>query len=149
MLLLVFVRIRCPEQSEKVKQLADACQLFSNVHYSISTHRKYKIIPLLNPDCKKVAKTLEIDKFLFNKNFAEAVKNEQTVKKASNEFKKKAWQPINVAGPSNTRTGNQHLNYQRGQYRGKMKEKRREGRRPENQYRRQTGETKRYYHHKK
>nr|CAH7712581.1 unnamed protein product [Callosobruchus chinensis] len=53
--------------------LPEACQLFANVHHGLSVHRRFKIIPHLNPECKKVAETLEIDGFLFNTKFAEAI----------------------------------------------------------------------------
>nr|CAH7748127.1 unnamed protein product [Callosobruchus chinensis] len=89
-----------------------------------SVHRRFKIIPHLNPECKKVAETLEIDEFLFNTKFAEAMKNEQAIKKASVEFKKKSWQP-SFPGPSGSGTANRyHLNYRRPLPKGRMKEKR-------------------------
>ncbi|XP_044746487.1 uncharacterized protein LOC123307216 isoform X2 [Coccinella septempunctata] len=113
------------EQSENVKILADACQLFSNVHHDISAHRKYKIIPHLSYDCKKVARSMEMDEFLFNKTFAEAVKTEQSLKKASAVFKnKKSWQqPYSQPGPSGSQTPKNYLNEQRPIYKGRKKER--------------------------
>ncbi|KAJ8912751.1 hypothetical protein NQ315_016707 [Exocentrus adspersus] len=107
-------------QSENLNILAEASQLFANVHYAISAHCKFKITPHLNPDCRKVAKTLEIDEFLLSKNFAEAVKKEHTVKKASTEFKRKIWQPPSLPGPSGVQS-RQHLNYQRPQFKTRLK----------------------------
>lgn len=135
-------------ESENLKTLAEACQLFTNVHYAISAHRKFRVSPHLTPDCRKVAKTLEMDEFLFGKAFAEAVKNEQAIKKASTEFKKKTWQPSTLPGPSRTQP-QQHLNYQRIQYKGRMKEQRREERPPQGRYRmKPTTQTKPTYHRK-
>nr|CAH7732283.1 unnamed protein product [Callosobruchus chinensis] len=73
--------------------LAEPCQLFANLHHGLSVHRRFNIIPHLNPECKKVAEILEIDESLFNTKFAEAMENEQAIKKASVDFKKKSWQP--------------------------------------------------------
>nr|CAH7712579.1 unnamed protein product [Callosobruchus chinensis] len=100
-------------------------QLFANVHHGLSVHRRFKIIPHLNPECKKVAETLEIDGFLFNTKFAEAMKNKQAIKKASVDFRKKSWQP-SFPGPSGSGTADRyHLNYRRPFPKGRMKEKRR------------------------
>ncbi|VEN45527.1 unnamed protein product, partial [Callosobruchus maculatus] len=114
-----------PEQAEDLKVLADGCQLISNVHHAISTHRKFKIIPYLNTDCKKVAKTMHMDEFLFSRNFAEAVKNEQSIKKTSFTFKKKTIPAYGQAGPSGGPSS--YLNSQRPPYKEKLKQKR-EGR---------------------
>ncbi|XP_044748765.1 uncharacterized protein LOC123309629 [Coccinella septempunctata] len=133
--------ISVEEQAENIKTLADACQLFCNIHYAISAHRKYKIIPYLNQDCRKVAKTMNIEEFLFTKNFAEAVKNEQAMRKASSEFKKTTWQPIHLPGSSGTHHS-RHLNYQRPKYKGRMKNQRREEKKPLTRYRTFTKERK-------
>lgn len=116
-----------PDQADDLKKLADACQLFGNVHHAITTHRRYKIMPHLNQDCKKVAKTMDRDEFLFSKNFAEAVKNEQSLKKASFTFKKRTTVPLTYSapGPSGVRSGN--LNAQRQPYKERLKQKK-EGR---------------------
>ncbi|XP_050296478.1 uncharacterized protein LOC126736251 [Anthonomus grandis grandis] len=125
-----------PEQANELKILADACQLFTNIHNAISTHRKFKIVPHLNGDCKKVAKTMEIDEFLFSKNFAEAVKNEQSMKKSSTIFKKKAV-PSSYSAPG---TSGYHqpsyLNYQRQPNRDRMKQKKE--RKPSDRYHKQS-----------
>lgn len=137
------------EQLGNVKILADACQLFTNVHHAISIHRRYKIMPHLNLECKKVAKTLEHDEFLFSKNFTEAVKNEQAVKRASVTFKKKTWQPSTLPGPSGFQAKQNYLNYPRPQYKGRFKEKRKEERRPTDRNRtRQTKNQKTQYYRK-
>ncbi|KAG5882746.1 hypothetical protein JTB14_023121 [Gonioctena quinquepunctata] len=113
--------------AENLKTLADACQSFRNIHYAISAHRKYKIIPHLNQDCRRVAKTMNVDEFLLTKNFAEAVKNEQAMRKTSSEFNKTTWQPTNSPGPSGTQQS-RHLNYQRPKYKGRIKEQKRKER---------------------
>lgn len=119
-----------PEQSDNLAALADASQLLTNVHYSISLHRRFKIIPHLNIDCKKVAKSSNIDEYLFSKDFTETVKNEQAMKKTSSGFKKKIWQPQNsLPGTSSGITSTRYLNYQRPQFKFKMRDKRREDRR--------------------
>lgn len=39
------------EQTDNMKSLAEACHLFTNVHHGLSGHRRFKIIPHLNPEC--------------------------------------------------------------------------------------------------
>lgn len=80
-----------------MKLLADACQF--NVHHMLSVHRRFKIIPHLNPECEKVVDNSVIDDFLFNTKFAHTMKNEQEIKNAGADFKKKTWQP-SFEGPS-------------------------------------------------
>lgn len=111
-----------PEQVDDLKILADACQLIGNVHHAISTHRKFKIIPHLNTDCKKIAKTVDMDEFLFSKNFADAVKNEQSIKKTSFTFKKRTVPPsYGASGSSGVRPS--YLNSQRQPYKERLKQK--------------------------
>lgn len=121
------------EQTENLRILGESCQLFANVHHSLSAHRRYKILPYLNPECKKVAGPLQFDEYLFGKTFSEALKNEQAAKKTSREIKKRKW---NTAFPSATPSDNTQpgpsgttrrpaynpLNYQRPTYKTKMKE---------------------------
>lgn len=73
--------------------LADASQIFSNIHNAMSAHRRYKILPHLNEECKKVVQASTVDKFLFGENFGDSVKANQAIKKASAGIKKRKWQP--------------------------------------------------------
>lgn len=132
------------EQVDNMKSLAEACQLFTNVHHGLSVHRRFKIIPHLNPECKKVVDSLEIDDFLFNKKFADTMKNEQIIKKASADFKKKNWQ-TKFSRPS-INTSMYHLNYRRGPPREKMKEKRRREEKKPSGYQKYHKKVPRKYH---
>ncbi|CAH2017122.1 unnamed protein product [Acanthoscelides obtectus] len=77
------------------------------------------------------------------------MKNEQAIKKASTDFKKKTWH-ANFIGPPGSGTPNSyHLNYRRALPKGRMKEKRRgEERRPLEQQRKFRRDPKKYYHQK-
>ncbi|CAH1974388.1 unnamed protein product [Acanthoscelides obtectus] len=97
------------EQADTMKSLAEACQLFTNVHHGLSVHRRFKIIPHLNPECKKVVDSLDIDDFLFNSKFAERMKNEQAIKKASTDFKKKTWHANFIGNPGSGTPNSYHL----------------------------------------
>ncbi|CAH1969894.1 unnamed protein product [Acanthoscelides obtectus] len=87
------------EQADTMKSLVEACQLFTDVHHGLSVHLRFKVIPHLNPECKRVVDNFEIDDFLFNTKFAETMKNKQAIKKAGTDFKKKTWHS-NFIGPS-------------------------------------------------
>ncbi|VEN52393.1 unnamed protein product [Callosobruchus maculatus] len=82
-----FISALQQQLGDGLSSLAEACQLFASVHHGLSVHRRFKIIPDLNPECKKEADTLKIYEFLFNTKFAEAMRNEHAIKKASVDFK--------------------------------------------------------------
>ncbi|CAH1962528.1 unnamed protein product [Acanthoscelides obtectus] len=103
-------------------------QLFTNVHHGLSVHRRFNIIPHLNPECKKVVDNLEIDDFLFNTKFAETMKNEQAIKKASTDFKKKTWHANLIGPPGSGIPNSYHLNYRRALPNGREEGGRREER---------------------
>ncbi|KAJ8911110.1 hypothetical protein NQ315_003372 [Exocentrus adspersus] len=79
------------DQTDNLRTLSDACQILTNVHHSLSVHRRYRVLPFLNADCKKIVNTLQIDECLFGKAFNDVFKNEQLTKKTSQEIKKRTF----------------------------------------------------------
>lgn len=75
------------EQRNLLPQLADAAQLFADVHHSISMHRRFLLTPLLNADCKKVIDSCNITENLFGTNFQDKVKSSQALKKTAAEMR--------------------------------------------------------------
>lgn len=108
-------------RSEEVSNLADAAQLLTNAHQALSTHRRFKIMPHLNPAFKKAIHTTEIDDYLFGEKLGEALKAGQEMRRTVGVIKKRpeirSWpKPIqNIANkPSTSRqvSNTHHLNSQ-------------------------------------
>lgn len=112
------------EHANDNQVLGEASQIIANVHNALSMHRKFKIVPHLHPDCGRVAKNIKMDEHLFGKDFHEAFKIDQELRKSSTQLKKRTtFTP--TAGPSGTQQiQRQNLNYQRPQFKGKFKERR-------------------------
>nr|CAI5818718.1 unnamed protein product [Callosobruchus analis] len=112
------------EDSEKNKQIltvpADASQLVCNTFHSLSTHRKYNIIPFIKSSSRKLVEKSKSDEFLLGKNFVNDLKASETAKKTGMELK--AHQPRSITRQIFSRYGNTtpqanigptHLNYKR------------------------------------
>lgn len=126
-------------ESNEIKEIADAAQLLTNTHNALSAHRRFKILPQLNSACKKAVESSVPDEFLFGERFTEAYKNAQELKKTSNDLKKKQWPTTtrtfqnpsySQPGPSTGANSSGYLNYQRA----KPKFKQREGRGENSKY---------------
>lgn len=72
-------------------KVADAGQLFTHLHYMISSHRRYLITPHLNAECKKIANDCPINDFLFGTDLSEKLKARQSLQKTARDLR---------AGPS-------------------------------------------------
>ncbi|CAG9765826.1 unnamed protein product [Ceutorhynchus assimilis] len=75
------------ESKELLTVLADVSQLVYNVHHSISTHRKYTIMPFLKQSARKVIEKSKTDELLFGKDFVSDLKAIDAAKKTSYELK--------------------------------------------------------------
>lgn len=90
------IRTNCKND---IQEIADASQLLTNTHNALSVHRRYKIVPHMNSECKKAVEASKIDRFLFGENLTETLKTTQELKKASGALKKRQW---TIAGSFST-----------------------------------------------
>nr|CAI5837709.1 unnamed protein product [Callosobruchus analis] len=79
---------------EAVEKLAEAGQLFANVHQAVSSKRKFEINPFLNTDCRSAAVKASVDDYLFGSDFLTKVKANREMKKAADEIKKSLWSSV-------------------------------------------------------
>nr|CAI5836273.1 unnamed protein product [Callosobruchus analis] len=73
---------------EAVEELAEADQLFANVHQAVSSKRIFEINPFLDTDCRSAAVKASVDDYLFGSDFLGKVKANREMKKAADEIKK-------------------------------------------------------------
>lgn len=114
-----------PEANKpSISALADAGQLITNVHHTLSSHRRYSILPHVKSDCKKVLESSEIDQYLFGSELQELVKSDQTIKKVGSDIKSNPKPTMRTQIQSRPGQSRQHLNYRRPFIKTKMKERR-------------------------
>lgn len=76
------INILIQDNNEKLTQnLADAGKCFSHAHYLLSQHRRHEILPKLNTNIQRMAKTSSSDRWLFGNDFTDIVKNQESLRK--------------------------------------------------------------------
>lgn len=112
----IITQVPPPEDNNTVlKNLIDAGRLLTDLHNSMSKHRKYLIGPLLNTDLRKVIEGSPITDNLFGDNLSDRIKSDQAIKKAGSELIK---QKKNMVAS----TSQNYLNFKRGSNRGRHKD---------------------------
>jgi hypothetical protein len=112
----IITQVPPPENDNTIlKNLIDAGRLLTDLHYSMSKHRKYLIGPLLNSNLKKVVEESPITDNLFGDNLYDRIKSDQAIKKAGVELIKQKSKVV-------TSTSQNHLNFKRGSNRGRQKD---------------------------
>lgn len=96
------------QSNEFLKPSIDAAKILTNVHHSISTHRRHVILPHLNSSVRKIIEDYPIDEFLFGDKFAEKLKSSKEIQKTSSDLR--------LQNPSTS-----SKNYQRPKYKSKYK----------------------------
>lgn len=69
--------------------LADATKLLTDLHHTLSSHRRYEISGLLDTNIKKTIMDRPIDEWLFGTDLTTNIKSSQEMKKASANLKAK------------------------------------------------------------
>lgn len=96
--------------------LVDAASLLTDVHHSISLHRRYLVCPSLNPSLKKTIDDSPISSYLFGDNFSERIRDTQQMKKTTEELriaKPGPSKPIQKENKQPQALFRPHLNYKR------------------------------------
>ncbi|XP_030752918.1 uncharacterized protein LOC115879981 [Sitophilus oryzae] len=75
------------QSNEFLKPSIDAAKILTNVHHSISTHRRHVILPHLNSSVRKIIEDYPIDEFLFGDKFAEKLKSSKEIQKTSSDLR--------------------------------------------------------------
>lgn len=80
-----------PSDADKVQleKLGDPVKLIADVFFSLSSHRRYLIVPSLDDSVKDILETCPIDSQLFGENFTEKLKTSKEAKKFGASIKKK------------------------------------------------------------
>nr|CAH7743647.1 unnamed protein product [Callosobruchus chinensis] len=125
-------------ENDAVEKLAEAGQLFANVHQAVSSKRKFEINLFLDIDCRSADVKACLDDYLFGSDFFTKVKANREMKKAADEIRRPVRSMFtSSAGPS----GTQSLNAKRPFHRFKKKEDQRVKRRREQYTKRIPGDT--------
>nr|CAH7735780.1 unnamed protein product [Callosobruchus chinensis] len=110
-------------ENDAVEKLAEAGQLFANVHQAVSSKRKFEINLFLDIDCRSADVKACLDDYLFGSDFFTKVKANREMKKAADEIRRPVRSMFtSSAGPS----GTQSLNAKRPFHRFKKKEDQKE-----------------------
>ncbi|KAL1489613.1 hypothetical protein ABEB36_013561 [Hypothenemus hampei] len=75
------------EEKKSAALLAEVAQLICNVHHSLSTHRKYNILPFVKNTSRKMVEANKTDEFLLGKNFFQNLKDLELARKTGLELK--------------------------------------------------------------
>lgn len=78
------------ETNIHLSYLADATRLLTDLHHSLSQHRRFEISKTVNQDIKKSLMDMPMDTLLFGTNLSSNIKSSQELKKASEELKPKS-----------------------------------------------------------
>lgn len=104
------------ESKDLLKHIANAAKLLTNVHHSLSSHRRHIILPKVNPTIRKSIEQFPIDELLFGQKFADQLKSTKELKKTSLELKianpKQKFQSKNYKRPWNKSKFKQKGKYQ-------------------------------------
>ncbi|VEN46832.1 unnamed protein product [Callosobruchus maculatus] len=119
---------------ELLQRMVDLTKLITDLHHTISVHRKFVLSNSLTPAIKKVSENCAIDTHLFGENFSQSVKNSQELHKLGMQLKKPAFRNLpqtnKQPGTSYVRQGqavarqasSYHLNWKRQTNKKKKKE---------------------------
>lgn len=110
------------DRSNELRLLIDSTQLLSDVHHTVSVHRRFLIMNHLDPSVRKVMEESPIDDYLFGEDLAARIKNNQEIKKAGAELQLKA--NVRYSTLKVQSQGSNHLNWKRQPQKGR---KRKEG----------------------
>ncbi|VEN62351.1 unnamed protein product [Callosobruchus maculatus] len=73
-------------ENPALPSLIDASRLLTDLHHSMTLHRKYLIGPFLNINLKKVVEGSPVDGYLFGANLSDRIKADQAIKKTGSEL---------------------------------------------------------------
>ncbi|XP_074029074.1 uncharacterized protein isoform X2 [Leptinotarsa decemlineata] len=111
-------------------RLVESAKLLTDLHHSLSLHRRFMILPSLKPDIRRIIEDFPIEQLLFGEKFTDKVKNSKDILKSSMDLKMNL--PFSKSQPSSS--GYQQFktnpkNFKRTQNRPpRLKGKEREGR---------------------
>lgn len=117
---------------ELLQNIVDSSKLLTDIHHTISIHRRYMLSNHLKPGIKKVADKCLIDTHLFGESFSQTIKNSQEIQKVGFGLTK----PLPIKSPFSSRASSSTANVNRAQdslnwkRRSSWKKKKREERNP-------------------